>query len=245
MIPPLNLWNVSEPERSPGQRPDFAWIPESKGLAKVFMGARKRQDVRTGRSLRFFVFSWGVTWIHGAEEVSADWDDVTHVWRAITRHSANGSPTYTDYQYTLRLADGRSRSFRGSLPARRARASGAVRLKPTPGMTTPVTIEQLGRLLETGVTRAQLPKAIDRLNAGKSVSFGPLTLNPSGIAVRGQSLPWDEIEEVQTRKEVVSVRKSGKWLAWKRARVSEIPNYSVFDALVRANLSPPPSATRF
>lgn len=209
------------------------------------MGARKRQDVRTGRSLRFFVFSWGVSWINGPDEISARWDEVTHVWRAITRHSVNGSPTYTDYRYTLRLADGRSRSFRGVLPARRARASGTVRLKPTPGMTTPVTIEQLGRLLETGVTRVQLPKAIDRLNAGQPVSFGPLTLSPSGIAVGDQSLPWSEVEGVQTRKGMVSVRKSGKWLVWKRVPVSDIPNFSVFDALVRANLpQPPPTAGR-
>lgn len=201
------------------------------------MGARKRQDVVTGRSLRFFVFSWGVSWINGAEEISAGWDEVTHVWQAITRHSANGSPTYTDYRYTLRLADGRTRAFRGALPARNARASRAVRLEPTPGMTTPVTIEQLGRLLERGVTRVQLRKATDRLGAGKAVPFGPLTLSPSGITAGHQSLPWSEIEAVETRKGVVSVKKSGKWLAWKRAQVSDIPNYFVFDALVRAVLA--------
>jgi len=206
------------------------------------MGARKRQDIRTGRSLRFFVFTWGVSWIDGAEEISARWDQVTHVWRAITRHYANGSPTYTDYRYTLRLADGRFRSFRGALPARRARASGMVRLRPAPGVITPVTIEQLGRLLETGVTRAQLPKAMDLFNAGQAVGFGPLAVSLSGIAAGGQSLPWSEIEGVQTRKGVVSVRKSGKLLAWKRAQVSQIPNYLVFDALVRANLRRPPSA---
>jgi hypothetical protein len=206
------------------------------------MGTRKRQDARAGRSLRLFVFSWGVSWIDGAEEISAGWDQVTHVWRAITRHYANGSPTYTDYRYTLRLADGWSRSFRGALPARRARASGAVRLRPAPGVTTPVTIEQLGRLLETGVTRAQLPKAIDRFNAGQAVVFGPLAVSLNGIAAGGQSLPWSEIEGVQTRKGVVSVRKSGKLLAWKRAQVSQIPNYLVFDAMVRANLRRPPSS---
>jgi len=190
-----------------------------------------------------FVYPWGVRWINGAEEVSAGWDEVTHVWQAIIRHSANGSPTYTDYRYTVRLADGRSREFRGTLPARSARASGAVRLEPTPGTTKPVTIEQLGRLLESGVTRAQLPKAIDRLNAGQAVSFGPLTVSPGGIAAGDQSLPWGEIEEVETRKGMVSVKKSGKWLAWKRAQVSEIPNYFIFDALVRAILAQRPSAT--
>ena len=232
---------MTEPERDPGQPPDFAWIPESRGLAKLFLGATKRQEARAGRSLRVFVFSWGVSWIDGAEEISAGWHEVTHVWRAITRHYANGSPTYTDYRYTLRLADGRYRSFRGALPARRARASGAVRLRPTPGVTTRVTIEQLGRLLETGVTRAQLPEAIDRFNAGQAVAFGPLALSVGGIAAGGQSLPWSEIEGVQIRKGVVSVRKSGKLRAWKRAQVSQIPNYPLFDALVRANLRRPPS----
>jgi len=205
------------------------------------MGARKRQEARTGRSLRVFVFSWGVSWVDGAEEISASWREVTHVWRAITRHYANGSPTYTDYRYTLRLADGWSRSFRGALPARGARASGAVRLRPIPGTTTPVTIEQLGRLLESGVTRAQLPEVIDRFTAGQAIAFGPLALSVSGIAAGSQSLPWSQIEAVQTRKGLVSVRKSGRLLAWKRAQVSQIPNYLVFDALVRANLRRPPS----
>jgi hypothetical protein len=205
------------------------------------MGARKRQRVRAGRSLRVLVFSWGVSWIDGTEEISASWGTVTQVWRAVTRHYANGSPTYTDYRYTLRLADGRHRSFRGALPARQARASAAVRLRPVPGMTTPVTIEQLGRLLESRVTRAQLPEVIDRFNAGQAVGFGPLALSVSGIAAGGQSLPWSEIEGVQARKGVVSVRKSGKLLAWKRAQVSQIPNYLVFEALVRANLRRPPT----
>jgi len=233
---------VTEQEPGLGPSPDFAWIPESKGLAKLFMGARKRQEVLAGRSLRLFFYPWGVRWIDGPEEVSAGWDEVTHVWQAVTRHSANGSPTYTDYRYTLRLADGRSRDFRGTLPARSARASGAVLLAPTPGITTPITIEQLGRLLETGVTRAQLPKAIERFNAGQAVSFGPLSVGPSGIAAGDQLLPWSEIQEVQTRKGMVSVKRSGKWLAWKRAQVSQIPNYFIFDTLVRAILAQRPPA---
>jgi len=233
---------VTEQEPGLGPSPDFAWIPESKGLAKLFMGARKRQEVLAGRSLRLFFYPWGVRWIDGPEEVSAGWDEVTHVWQAVTRHSANGSPTYTDYRYTLRLADGRSRDFRGTLPARSARASGAVLLAPTPGITTPITIEQLGRLLETGVTRAQLPKAIERFNAGQAVSFGPLSVGPSGIAAGDQLLPWSEIQEVQTRKGMVSVKRSGRWLAWKRVQVSQIPNYFIFDTLVRAILAQRPPA---
>jgi hypothetical protein len=235
---------VTERQWSAGSRPDFAWIPEQKGLVKLFMGAKKRQNVAAGRSLRFFVFPWGVQWVDGDEEVTACWEEVTHVWQAITRHSANGTPTYTDYRFTLRLADGRSRDLRGTLRSRSAQASGAVRLEPAPRATTPVTIEQLGRLLETGVTRVQLPKAIDCINAGQAVTFGPLTVSPAGIAAGAQSLPWSQIEEVRTRREIISVKKSGKWLAWKTAQVSQIPNYFVFDALVRAILAQRPPAVR-
>ncbi len=94
----------------------------------------------------------------------------------------------------------------------------------------------LGRLLETRVTRAQLPKAIERFNTGQAVAFGPLSVGPSGITAGDQSLPWSEIEDVPTRNGMVSVKRSGKWLAWKRAQVSQIPNYFIFDALVRAIL---------
>jgi hypothetical protein len=45
---------------------------------------------------------------------------------------------------------------------------------------------------------------------------------------------------VRTRREIISVKKSGKWLAWNTAQVSPIPNYFVFDALVRAILAQRP-----
>ena len=93
-----------------------------------------------------------------------------------------------------------------------------------------------------GPGRPAAPKAVERFNAGQLVSFGPLSVGPSGITAGDQSLPWSEIEDVQTRKGMVSVKKSGKWLAWKRAQVSQIPNYFIFDALVGAILAQRPPA---
>jgi hypothetical protein len=225
-----------------GKQPDFAWIPESKGLAKLFMGPSKRQAAAEGRSLRIFVFGWGIGWIDGDKEIGARWHEITHLWQAVTRHSTNGVATHTDYRYTVRLASGQSRAFSGSLSARAATQSQATRLAYTPGGTTAVTIEQLGRLLTTGVTRAQLPKAIECFNAGRPVSFGPLTVSPAGIALGDKSLSWSEIQGVRTAQGMVSVKKSGKWLAWKTVQVSKIPNYFVFDALVHAILAQQPTA---
>jgi len=45
---------------------------------------------------------------------------------------------------------------------------------------------------------------------------------------------------VTARRGTVNVNKVGKRLPWTSAAVSKIPNYSVFDALVRAVLAPRP-----
>jgi hypothetical protein len=82
----------------------------------------------------------------------------------------------------------------------------------------------------------------DRTGTGSRVAFGPLSVGPGGITAGDQSLPWSEIDDVQIRKGMMSVKKAGKWLAWKRAQVSQIPNYFILDALVRAALAQRPPA---
>jgi hypothetical protein len=131
------------------------------------------------------------------------------------------------------------------LGSRLARESEAVRLRATPGVTTEVTIEQLGRLLQDGVTRVRLPEAFRLFNAGQTITFGPVAVSPAGISDGKQLVPWSEVQDVQIRRGIVTVKKAGKWLAWKTVFVRKIPNYRVFDALVRAILArrPPTGGT--
>jgi hypothetical protein len=136
----------------------------------------------------------------------------------------------------VQLVGGHTAFIRGRLAASRAAESKAVVPQPTPGVTTAVTIEQLGRMLESGVTRDQFPRAIDSFNAGQPVSFGPLTVDRTGISVAGQLARWSEIQSVRTQNGSVRIRKADKRLAWKSLPVSVIPNYFVFDALVHAIL---------
>lgn len=221
------------------QQPEFAWIPEWKGPAKLFIGEQKRQDIARDRSLRILVFPWGFTWINGDDELTARWGEVSDVVRNVTRHTHQGlvtSPDYTEYHYTVRLADGRCRGFKGRLVARQARTSQATRLSPVPDVTTPVTIEQVGRLLEQRVTQDQLPKAIARFNAGEAVVFGPLTVSRAGITAGAKALSWNEVKKVTTTSGTVALWKTGKWMAWKTVSVGQIPNYFVFNALVQSIL---------
>jgi hypothetical protein len=112
-----------------------------------------------------------------------------------------------------------------------------VSLRVTPGVTTAVTIEQLGRIFRARVTSVLLPKAISRFNAGQSMSFGPLTVGPAGITAGDESVTWAEVQDVQTRSGFVNVKKAGQWRAWSKVVVAQIPNYFVFNALVRAVLA--------
>lgn len=217
-------------------QPEFAWIPEWKGLSRLFLVPPQGRDIADGRSRRAFVFPWGFTWINGADEFSATWSDVACMFHRVTRHSHDGTPTFTSYCYTVQLAGGRTAFIRGWLAASQAAESEAVALQPMPGVTTAVTIEQLGRLLESGVTRDQLPQAVGCFNAGQPVSFGPLAVGRPGISAGSQLARWSEIQGVRTRAGYVQIKKINKRLAWKTVPVSVIPNYFVFDALIQAIL---------
>lgn len=230
---------------SPGQLPageqaEFEWIGEWKGLSAVFMGSRKRQALAAGRRPGVLVLGWGIRLTDWEDEVSIRWEDITELRKNVVRQKIR-STYQMYYSYKLQLASGRSKGFGGMLGESLDRSSRATRLARMPGVTTPVTIEQIGRLLEAGVTRVQLSKALEHLNAGQPVSFGPLTVSLHDITAEGKLLPWSEIQDVKTSRGFVSVKKAGKRLDWTSVPVRKIPNYCVFDALVRTILAQRPS----
>jgi len=189
------------------------------------------------RNRRVAVFPWGFQWVSGVDDLSGTWAQISTFTQSVTRHLYNGSHTYTEYHYALLLANGRSVRLDGTLRAGDARNSANVSIWLRPGVVTPITIEQLGRILSARVTSVQLPAAIARFRAGESTSFGRLTVGPRWIATGNDSVAWSEIQDVQTRSGLVSVKKAGKWLAWKSVAVSRMPNYDVFDALVHTILA--------
>jgi hypothetical protein len=225
-------------QQSGDEQTQFTWSTEPKGLAKLFVGKGKRQDIESGRNLRVSVFSWGFRWVNADKELSGRWDEVAELRQGASRTLAYGTiPGPTTYQYWVVLADGRACTFIGVLGVAASRASAQVSLRVTPGVTTAVTIEQLGRIFRARVTSVLLPKAISRFNAGQSISFGPLTVGPAGITAGDESVTWAEVQDVQTRSGFVNVKKAGQWRAWSKVVVAQIPNYFVFNALVRAVLA--------
>ncbi|MBR8640559.1 hypothetical protein KEF29_17625 [Streptomyces tuirus] len=153
-------------------------------------------------------------------------------------------PIATRYGHWVVLADGRQCGFQGTLLNSASRVSENESLRAIPGVTTAVTIEQLGRIFTARVTNLLLARAVSRLNAGQPISFGPLEVGPTGITADDESVAWDEVKDVRTRHGVVYVKKVGWWGTWRKVFVFEIPNYFVFDTLVRAVLDQRPAAGR-
>jgi hypothetical protein len=242
-------WEQAATTRSPappgalpsGEQAQFEWIPQWKGLGKVFfgLGSKTRKALADGVKIGVLVFRWGIRVTNDEGEASIRWEEIAELRKEITQHNIH-STYQMHYTYRLQLASGQSKVFGGMLGERLDRPSRATRLTVTPGVTTPVTIEQIGRLLDAGMTRVRLPGALQRFNAGQTVSFGPLMVSQNGIVKGDKMLPWSEIAEVRTHRGSVDVYKAGKRLPWASTAVSKIPNYSVFDALLRAVLAPRP-----
>ncbi|HXW88473.1 MAG TPA: DUF6585 family protein [Streptosporangiaceae bacterium] len=201
-------------------------------------GAKKRFDsngifavtqyVYTGRADGEFV---------GFADGSARWQDVTTIWHRLVggpKPKDNPAPVGNQYVYTVVLADGRSVNFSGFRHAFRNWKLETRDLQPVLGTTTRIQIEQLGRLLEQAVLRTQLPKAIELIQAGQTVTFGPLSVSQRGITVRDRSLTWSQVKDarIPAGASLVHVKKAGRPLPMLEY-VELVPNYFLFVALVR------------
>jgi hypothetical protein len=149
----------------------------------------------------------------------------------------NGAHTRTDYACWGRLEDGRPFGFSDSLWPAQSRSLAQPSLRAVPGVTTAVNAGQLGRIFTARVSDVMLPRAISQFDAGQSAAFGPFTVGPAGITEDGESLTWDEIENVQTHDGFVRVKKAGTRRAWKEVPQPQVPNDFVFEALARTVLA--------
>ena len=80
--------------------------------------------------------------------------------------------------------------------------------------------------------RCLLPLAFDRYMEGKSLTFGPLSVDVEGLTHGKSFLPWGEVNEVKLAMGMFTVTQKGKWLSWCKIGVASLPNLFVLLALV-------------
>ncbi len=143
------------------------------------------------------------------------WHEVDLLNVAITRHYTNGIYTGTTYLYTLQKSDGSRLVLDNKLQK----------------------IEQLGQAISRGVFPHQYQKLVAALNAGQTVTLGPVAVNKQGIAFGKKAYPWSEIEQVGIQNGYVNIKKKGGgWFSGASAAASSIANLdallSVIDQVV-------------
>lgn len=139
------------------------------------------------------------------------WDQVEAVWQAITKHYRNGIYTGTTHVYTVQTADQQKLVLDDKL----------------------AKVEDLGKVIQSQVTKALWPKYFAALQTGQKLTFGPLALDHTSIYSGKKVLRWDEIESVKLAQGDISVKKkNGGWFSWASASVPQIPNFYIFYELV-------------
>jgi hypothetical protein len=156
------------------------------------------------------LFAGGVGYRDRKGVRAVGWGDVEAVWQAVTRRYVNGVYAGTTHVYRARTRAGETLTFDDRLR----------------------DVAALGEALVKGSAAALLPGAQRAFDAGERVTFGPLALDRAGLHSGGKSLPWAEVKAVKIERGVVSVDRDGKWFAWTRATVPQIPNFYVLVALL-------------
>jgi len=92
---------------------------------------------------------------------------------------------------------------------------------------------ELGTLIEREVTQRLLPGAMAGYAQGAAVWFGPIGLSQQGVTVGEQTLPWWAVAKIQTRAQMLTIRRRGNWLRyWQSFDSVSVPNLCVLEALL-------------
>lgn len=139
------------------------------------------------RGQRIYVFDGGL--VHDSDRQGAEvfaWRD-TAVRRQHTVYRRNGrfGSSYTAYLYFLTRADGRRLDLSN---------------EDLDGLA-----EWGGRIMEDA-TRARLPGAVAKLNAGQTLDFGPLSVTGQTVSDGRQVLPWAQVEQVVVHNGMIAVQ---------------------------------------
>ncbi len=93
-------------------------------------------------------------------------------------------------------------------------------------------IAKLSNLLHEGITRVQLPIALNGLQREATIDFKILDLNSKGITHNNRSIEWQDIEKIIVKRSGVAIQKTGKnWTSWAIIKGYELPNLRLFALL--------------
>lgn len=180
------------------------------GLLFVAGGVYLAWRLFAGLGTRIQLFEGGFNVIKGGKTTTASWNDVSQITQRIVRQTYYGIPIWTSYTYNLQLNNGAKLRFTETI--------GKVR--------------QMGETMQRQITQALTPRALQALQSGASLPFGKLSVNPMGISNGNETLPWNQISNVNAVNGAIVIGKVGKKLRWAGVSMAKIPNAYVLLSLI-------------
>jgi hypothetical protein len=179
------------------------------GISLIVMGVMVLVRGVRNRGLRVLIFPEGFMRISRGEGQAFFWDEIDRIWRKKTEgHWARA------WQGSLVLRierkDGRSMEFDDTLPR----------------------LGDLAAVLHQQSLPHMLPAALNDYDSGRTLDFGKLKVNQTGIRHDADALGWKDIQELKFDEDRVTIHKKGRWGKWKQVTLSEIPNAHLLRALL-------------
>ncbi len=167
------------------------------------------------RTMKVYVFSEGLVSIKGNSAEAVQWRQIDTVMQSSARYGLNillfiPILRVETRVYNVKLADGRTLIFNRILEK----------------------VQALGEAIANGSGRYLLPKAIAAYTAGAPVQFGPFTVNQQGISQYNQGMPWNQYGRIMIGNGRTWLQYQGGKNIGGRVSIKDVPNFSVFIALV-------------
>lgn len=175
------------------------------GAALLVQAAFALATVLRAAGRRVHLFQKGLVVARGRELEALPWGRIDAFWQDVVRYYASGISVGSRHVYRLRRGDGFE-----------------VRLDGLTG-----AIGELGEALSKGIVYEQLPKVLDAIHAGETLTFGPVAVNLQTIRHGRATLRWDEVQRFMVVRGLILIRRHGRAKAWARLRYARTPNAAV------------------
>jgi hypothetical protein len=158
------------------------------------------------RNSRIFVYEHGLLAVRNNSVDAVRWEEIVSVWYRV-RRSRHGR--YGDTRPSILQRRDSSTLKLGSFSSN----------------------EELGNMIAQETADLLFPETLATYQQGQPLSFGPFTLDQSGLTYKRKSLSWNEVTNIQFANGFISIKKQGKFFAWTKVAYEAIPNLRVFQRL--------------
>jgi len=201
------------------------WENLSEGVFVLFLilgcAAALLWSARNAGRIRVEVYADGLVHRVGSSTHTCRWEDILVVTEirlgfADFHEGLHGVMTHQTHAFHLHLRSGQVIALQDYIS----------------GLT------RLGYMIKEATLPRLVAASLSDLDQGRPINFGPITLYPDGMEVKGKRLAWEEIKRVKRKGNWLFLHRRGALIFWKRLPLGEIPNAHVLEEILAQRSGP-------